>query len=66
MYKKFELESTFIEIINPKKSNTVVNTIHRHPKMNVTEQSFKQSSEKKNQAQKAVFLLGDFNIDALL
>ena len=37
IYKKFELESTFVEIINPK-SNIIVGTIYR--------QYFKQSSEK--------------------
>ena len=37
IYKKFELESTFVEIINPKKSNIIVGTIYRHPKMDVTE-----------------------------
>ena len=37
IYKKIELESTFVEIINPKKSNIIVGTIYRHPKMDVTE-----------------------------
>ena len=27
IYKKFELESTFVEIINPRKSNNIVGTI---------------------------------------
>ena len=36
IYKKFELESTFVEIINPKKSNIIVGTIFIHPKMDVT------------------------------
>ena len=31
IYKKNELESTFIEIVNPKKSNIVVGVIYRHP-----------------------------------
>ena len=35
--KKFELESIFVEIINPIKSNIIVGTIYRHPKMDVTE-----------------------------
>ena len=30
IYKKNELESTFIEIVNPKKSNIVVGVIYRH------------------------------------
>ena len=37
IYKKFELESTFVEIINPQKSNIIVGTIYRHPKIDVTE-----------------------------
>ena len=37
IYKKFELESTFVEIIGPKKSNVIVGIIYRHPKMDVTE-----------------------------
>ena len=36
IYQKFELESTFVEIINPKKSNIIVGTIFIHPKMDVT------------------------------
>ena len=36
IYKKFEFESTFVEIINPKKSNTILGTIYRHPKMDET------------------------------
>ena len=36
IYKKFELESTFVEIINPKKSNIIVGTIFIQPKMDVT------------------------------
>ena len=30
IYKKNELESTFIKIVNPKKSNIVVGVIYRH------------------------------------
>ena len=37
IYKKFELESTFVEIIDPKESNIIVGTIYRHPKIDVTE-----------------------------
>ena len=37
IYKKFELESTFIEIINPKKSNIIVATTYKLPKMDLTE-----------------------------
>ena len=33
IYKKNELESTFIEIVNPKKSNILVGVIYRHSSM---------------------------------
>ena len=64
MYKKIQLESLFIEIINPKKPNIIVGTIYRHPKMDVTEfnNTLNNLLRKTNQEQKAVFLLGDFNI----
>ena len=66
IYKKFELESTFVEIINPKKSNIIVGTIYRHPEMDVTEFNniFNNLLKKINQEQKTVFL-GDFNIDLM-
>ena len=32
-----ELESTFIEIINPRKSNIIVGVIHKHPKIEVSD-----------------------------
>ena len=37
IYKKNELESTFIEIMTPKKSNIIVSTIYKHPSMNLTD-----------------------------
>ena len=37
IYKKNELESTFIEIVNPKKSNIFVGVIYRHPSMDLTD-----------------------------
>ena len=33
MYKKNELESTFNEIINSKKSNIIVGHVYKHPNM---------------------------------
>ena len=35
--KKIELESTFIEIVNPNKSNIIVGVIYRHPSMDLTD-----------------------------
>ena len=37
IYKSSELESTFIEIINPRKTNIIIGCIHRHPAMNLNE-----------------------------
>ena len=37
IYKKNEPESTFIEIVNPKKSNIIVGLIYRHPSMDLTD-----------------------------
>ena len=66
--KSSELESTFIEIINSKKTNIIIGCIYRHPTVNLNEFSDnylnillqKISKEKKN-----IFLLGDFNVDLL-
>ena len=68
IYKKFELESTFIEIINPRKSNIIVGVIYKHSKTDVTDfnSNFLNNLLKNiNQEQKKVFLLGDFNVDFL-
>ena len=65
IYKKFELEFTFIEIIKPRKSNIIVGIIYKHPKMDVTDfnNNFLNNLLKKiNQEEKKLFLLGDFNI----
>ena len=35
IYKKFELESTFMEVINPQKSNIITGSIYRHPSMDL-------------------------------
>ena len=54
--KKFELESTFIEIINPRKSNIIVGVIYKHPKMDVTDfnNNLNNLLKKINQEQKAI------------
>ena len=66
IYKKTELGSTFVEIINPKKSNIVVGAIYRQPKMDVTEfNNILNSMLKKIKNKKTGFLLGDFNIDLM-
>ena len=35
IYKSNQLESTFVEIINPKKSNIAIGCIYKHPNMDV-------------------------------
>ena len=64
IYNKSELESTFVKIINPKKSNVIVATIYRHPKMDMTKFNhiLNNHLKKNNQEQKTVSLLGGFNI----
>ena len=37
IYTSHELESTFIEIINPKKSNIVLGVVYRHPTRDLNE-----------------------------
>ena len=37
IYKKNELESTFIEIANSRKSNIIVGVIYRHPSLDLTD-----------------------------
>ena len=37
IYKKNEMESTFIEIVNPEKSNILVGAIYRHPSMDLAD-----------------------------
>ena len=65
--KKNQVQSTFIEIINTKKANTVVGCIYKHPNIDVIEfnNHLNQMLEKVSQEQKQIFLLGDFNITLL-
>ena len=67
MYEKNELESTFIEIINSKKSNIVVGCVYKHPNMDVLDFNslINQLLDKISNEQKQFFLLGDFNINLL-
>ena len=68
IYKKNELESTFIEIVNPKKSNIIVGVIYRHPSMDLTDFNcnyLNKLLENISKEQKFVFLLGDFNVNLL-
>ena len=68
IYKKNELESTFIEIVNPKKSNIIVGAIYRHPSMDLTDFNcnyLNKLLENISKEQISVFLLGDFNVNLL-
>ena len=64
--KPTELESIFIEILNPKKTNVIMGCIYRHPNMGLNEfndyyiNNLLDELSKKN---KTVFLLCDFHID---
>ena len=63
-----KLTTKFVEIINPKKSNTVIGCLYKHPNMDVFD--FKNNNLNQilgilSKEQKQVFLLGDFNINLL-
>ena len=67
IYKKYELKSTFIEIVNLKKSN-IVGVIYRHPCMDLTEFNsnyLNKLLENISKEQKSIFLLGDSNVNLL-
>ena len=67
-YKKNELKSTFIETVNPKKSNITVGVIYRHPSMDLTDFNsnyLNKLLENISNQLKSIFLLGDFNVNLL-
>ena len=64
LYKSAALESTFIEIINHKKSNMLVGSIYRHPAIDLKEFNGNYLNEHKLSSEnKSVIPLGDFNVD---
>ena len=68
IYKKSELESTFIEIVNPRKSNIIVGIIFRHPSMDLNAfycNYLNTLLENISKEQKSVFLVGVFNVNLL-
>ena len=68
LYKKNELESTFIEIVKSKKSNIIVGVIYRYPSMDLTDFNcnyFNKLLDNISKEQKSIFLLGDFNVNPL-
>ena len=65
IYKFFELESTFIQICNPNKTNIIIGSIYRHPNININEfcdDYLNELLHKLSKENKTIFLLGDFNI----
>ena len=68
IYKKNELESTFIEIVNPKKSNISVGVIYRHPSMDLADFNcnyLNKILENISKEHKSIFFLGEFNVNLL-
>ena len=65
IYKKNELESTFIEIVNPTKTNIIVGIIYRHPSMDFNCNYLNKLLENISKEQRSVFLLGYFNVNLL-
>ena len=67
MYKSRELESTFIEIINTDKPNSIIGVIYRHPCMdpaNFNESYLLPTLDKlSHENNKQVYISGDFNFD---
>ena len=65
IYKSFELEATFIEMCNPKKTNIITGYIYKHPNMNIIEFNddyLNELLDRLSKENKTIFLLGDFNI----
>ena len=62
------MESTFIETVNPRKSNIIVGVIYRHPSMDLTDFNcnyLHKLSQNISKQQESVFLLGNFNVNLL-
>ena len=62
LYKANQLESTFIEVINFEKSNTIIGCLYKHPVMEVANSLL----DKRSKENKQFCLLGNFNIHLLL
>ena len=68
IYKKNELESAFDEMVNPKKSNSIVGVIYKHSSMDCTDFNsnyLNKLLENISKEQKSIFLLGDFKVNLL-
>ena len=68
IYKTKELESAFIEVINPKRTNSIIGVIYRHPCMETNifnDEYLKNLAEKLSSENKNNYISGDFNYDLL-
>ena len=68
MYQSKNLESVFVEIIVPKKTNIIVGTIYKHPDMSFNSfnsEFLEPLLHKVKHESKQTILLGDFNVDLL-
>ena len=69
IYSSKMLESSFIEIINPKKSNTIIGVLYRHPSLDVelfNSDFIRPLVTKLNlEKNKNVCIAGDFNVNLL-
>ena len=69
IYKSKEIESLFVEVINPKESNSIVGTLYRHPSME--ERIFNEKyltvlkEVREKEHAKKFYIAGDFNFDLL-
>lgn len=69
LYKTKNLESIFIEVTQPKKTNIIIGTVYKHPMMSIDEFNIEYLNpllEKTSSENKTIILLGDFNINLLL
>ena len=68
LYKPHKIESVFVEVIMPKKTNIIVGCIYRHPDNNIDDFNsnyLRPILHKLSKELSKIFLLGDFNIDLL-
>ena len=68
LYKEREIESTFLEVIEPNKKNKIIGCIHKHSNVPVAEFTHDYMSpllEKLSREKKGTILMGDFNINIL-
>ena len=67
LYKPHKIESVFVEVIMPKRTNIIVECIYRHHNIDDFNSNYLRPILHKlsKESSKKIFLLGDFNIDLL-